>query len=154
VNVTYEQALDSVLPIVRVTETHIVSLASVSGEVLARDVYADRNIPPFPRAAMDGYAVAWTGKEVESSFRVVGTVNPGGTWNGDPADSDCIKIMTGAMVPLPFDTVIQVELAVVEPGGAIRFTESPKRERTSGKVPFSSPRGLSSRRITSPSCRR
>ena len=119
-NVTYEQALDSVLPIVRVTETHTVSLASVSGEVLARDVHADRNIPPFPRAEMDGYAVAWTGKEVERSFRVVGTVNPGGTWNGDPADSDCIKIMTGAMVPLPFDTVIQVELAEVEPGGSIR----------------------------------
>jgi molybdopterin molybdotransferase len=127
VNVTYKQALDSVLPIVRVTETHTVSLASVSGEVLARDVYADRNIPPFPRAEMDGYAVAWTGKEVERSFRVVGTVNPGGTWNGDPADSDCIKIMTGAMVPLPFDTVIQVELAEVEPGGAIRFTEPVRR---------------------------
>ena len=125
--VTYEEALASVLPIVRAMEAHTVSIASVSGEILARDVFADRNIPPFPRAAMDGYAVIWTGKEVELSYRVVGTVNPGGTWNGAGADSDCIRIMTGAMVPPPFDTVIQVELAKPALDGAIRFTDPVKR---------------------------
>lgn len=125
--VTYEQALASVLRIVRIQEIHNVSLAIVAGEILARDVFADRNIPPFPRAAMDGYAVIWTGKEVEISYRVVGTVNPGGAWNGDAADSDCIKIMTGAMVPPSFDTVIQVELAKAAPDGTIRFTDPVKR---------------------------
>jgi molybdopterin molybdotransferase len=127
VAVTYEQALASVLPIVRAMETHTVSLPSVPGEILARDVFADRDIPPFPRAAMDGYAVVWTGKEAERRYRVVGTVNPGDEWNGDAADSDCIRIMTGSMVPPPFDAVIQVELAEVAPNGAIRFTGPVKR---------------------------
>ncbi len=125
--VTYEQGLASVLPIVRIQEIHEVSLGTVAGEILARDVFADRNIPPFPRAAMDGYAVVWTGKEAERPYRVVGTVNPGGAWNGDAADSDCIRIMTGSQVPPPFDTVIQVELAEVAPSGAIRFAGPVKR---------------------------
>ena len=125
--ITYEEALASVLPIVRIQESHDVPLAAVAGEILARDVFADRNIPPFPRAAMDGYAVVWTGKEVERPYRVVGTVNPGDAWNGDAADSDCIRIMTGAMVPAPFDTIVQVELSDVEPGGAVRFTGPAKR---------------------------
>lgn len=120
--VTYEEALGSVLSIVRGREIHNVSLADAPGEILARDVLADRNIPPFPRAAMDGYAVSWTGKETERPFRIVGTVNPGSAWNGDASDSDCIKIMTGAMVPPPFDTVIQLELSKSDAGATVRFT--------------------------------
>lgn len=125
--VTYEEALASVLPIVRTQDVRRVPLSDAAGEILAADVTADRNIPPFPRAAMDGYAIVWTGKEAEGTYRVVGTVNPGGTWNGDAADSDCIKIMTGAKVPAPFDTVIQVELSVAHPGDGVRFTAAVKR---------------------------
>lgn len=98
--VTYEEALASVLPMVRIQAVRNVSLSSVVGEILARDVLADRDIPPFPRAAMDGYAVVWTGAEAERAFRVVGTVNPGSAWNGNVEESDCIKIMTGAMLRL------------------------------------------------------
>jgi molybdopterin molybdotransferase len=127
VAVTYEQALASVLPIVRTQEVHRVTLGDAAGEILATDVTADRNIPPFPRAAMDGYAVVWTGIETERAYRVIGTVNPGSTWHGDAADSDCIGIMTGAMVPPPFDTVIQVELSEADPGGGVRFTGPVKR---------------------------
>lgn len=125
--VTYEEALASVLPMVRTQEVRDVSLLSVVGEILARDVLADRDIPPFHRAAMDGYAVVWTGAETERAFRIVGTVNPGSTWKGNVEESDCIKIMTGAMVPAPFDTVIQVELSRVEPGGTILFNSPVKR---------------------------
>ncbi|MBI5575216.1 MAG: molybdopterin molybdotransferase MoeA [Deltaproteobacteria bacterium] len=125
--VTYEEALASVLPIIRTQDVHRVSLANVAGEILAEDVLADRNIPPFPRAAMDGYAVIWTGRETGTTYRVVGTVNPGSEWQGDAAASDCVGIMTGASVPPPFDTVIQVELSEAAPGGCVRFTGSVKR---------------------------
>ena len=125
--VTYEEALASVLPVVRVQEVRDVRLSSVVGEILSRDVLADRDIPPFPRAAMDGYAVLWTGKEADTSYRVVGTVNPGSAWSGDAGDGDCIRIMTGAMVPPPFDTVIQVEISQAAPDGAVRFAAPVKR---------------------------
>lgn len=125
--VTYEEALASVLSMVRIQEVRNVSLPDVVGEILARDACADRDIPPFPRAAMDGYAVVWTGAEAEKPYRVVGTVNPGSVWEGEAGESDCVKIMTGAAVPPPFDTVIQVELSGIEPGGTIRFAGPVKR---------------------------
>ena len=127
VAVTYEEALASVLPIVRTQEVRRVTLADVAGEILARDVMADRNIPPFPRAAMDGFAVVWSGREVDLPYRVIGTVNPGGDWSGNASGADCIRIMTGARVPPPFDTVIQVELSEVDGGGNVRFIGPVKR---------------------------
>ncbi len=119
--ITYEEALASVLSFVRIRGVHEVDLPDTVGEILARDVLADRHIPPFPRAAMDGFAVVWTGKETERTYRVAGTVNPGTVWSGDVTGSDCLKIMTGAMVPKPFDTVIQVEHAQTENAGSVRF---------------------------------
>lgn len=125
--VTYEEALSSVLSSVRIRDLRNVSLPDAVGEILAQDALADRDIPPFHRAAMDGYAVVWTGAEDEKPYRVVGTVNPGSVWEGEAGESDCVKIMTGAAVPPPFDTVIQVELSGIEPGGTVRFAGPVKR---------------------------
>jgi len=122
-DVSFEEAISSVLGLVRAPGERIVRLPDAVGEILSRDVVADRNIPPFHRAAMDGYAVRWTGKEADRPYRVVGTVNPGDTWSGQAGESDCIKIMTGAMIPEPFDAVIQVELAEQMPEGRVRFRE-------------------------------
>ena len=119
--ITFEEALATVLPLVRTRDVREVPLPDIVGEILAREVIADRNIPPFPRAAMDGFAVVWTGKETERPYRVVGSVNPGTVWSGNAADTDCVRIMTGAMVPAPFDTVIQVEHTQVDRGGSVRF---------------------------------
>lgn len=119
--ITYEQALASVLPALRTRGVEEVPLPDVAGEILALDVVADRNLPPFPRTAMDGFAVCWAGKETERTYRVIGTVNPGEEWGGDPAETDCLRIMTGAKVPAPFDTVIQIEHADAEEGGSVRF---------------------------------
>lgn len=119
--ITYEQALASVLPALRTRGVEEVPLPDVAGEILALDVVADRNLPPFPRTAMDGFAVCWAGKETERTYRVIGTVNPGEEWGGDPAETDCLRIMTGAKVPAPFDTVIQIEHADAEEGGTVRF---------------------------------
>ncbi len=120
-NVTFEEAIASVLGLARKPAERIVRLPDAVGEILSRDVVADRNIPPFHRAAMDGYAVRWTGKEADRSYRVIGTVNPGETWSGPAGETDCIKIMTGAKIPGPFDTVIQVELAEIMAEDRVRF---------------------------------
>lgn len=104
-------------------KTRTVPLPECGGEVLAADISADRNIPPFPRAAMDGFAVVWTGKEDQVPYRVIGTVTPGTRWSGACEAGDCIKIMTGAAVPPPFDTVIQVEKSRTEADGSVRFTD-------------------------------
>src|SRR3972149_10522386 len=80
--ITYEEALASVLPFVRTQDVREVPLPDVAGEILAREVIADRNIPPFPRAAMDGFAGVWTGRETARPYRVAGTGTPGPVWGG------------------------------------------------------------------------
>lgn len=121
-DVPFEDAIASVLGLARAPGERSVRLPDAAGEVLSRDVIADRNIPPFDRAAMDGYAVRWTGRETARAYRVIGTVNPGDAWAGCAGETDCIKIMTGAKIPGPFDTVIQVELAEPTRDDRVRFS--------------------------------
>lgn len=118
---TFEEAIASIMQLARKPGERIVRLPEAAGEVLSRDVVADRNIPPFHRASMDGFAVRWTGKETERPYRVIGTVNPGDIWSGQAAEADCIRIMTGAKIPESFDTVIQVEQTVTTPAGDVLF---------------------------------
>ena len=92
-----------------------VPLADAHGRILAQDVRADREQPPFNRAAMDGIAVR--GAALESgtrTFRRVGELAAGADPRSIPpddtaADDSCIEIMTGAAVPAQFDTVIRYE---------------------------------------------
>ncbi|MGE5189195.1 MAG: molybdopterin molybdotransferase MoeA [Gemmatimonadota bacterium] len=127
--VTFEEAVASVLGLVREPGERTVPLSDAAGEVLSRDVVADRNIPPFDRAAMDGYAVRSSGKEEVRPYRVVATVNPGDAWGGQAGETDCVQIMTGAKVPEPFDAVIPVELADTIGDDRVRFraAASPRR---------------------------
>ncbi|GAB4362089.1 MAG: molybdopterin molybdotransferase MoeA [Deltaproteobacteria bacterium] len=125
--ITYEEALATVLPAVTIRQSEYVPLPEAVGRILARDLSADRDIPPFPRAAMDGFALVWSGRERERSYRVIRTVTPGTTWEGRPEESDCVKIMTGSMVPAPFDTVIPVERSLAGPDGSVRFEEAVDR---------------------------
>jgi molybdopterin molybdotransferase len=120
-DVSFEEAIASVLGLAREPGERIVRLPDAAGEVLSRDVVADRDIPPFDRVAMDGYAVRWSGKEADRPYRVIATVNPGDSWSGRAAETDCVKIMTGAKVPEPFDAVVPVELAEPMGDDGVRF---------------------------------
>jgi molybdopterin molybdotransferase len=73
-----------------------VSVTEAVGRVLARDVCAYRDQPPFDRGTMDGFALL-PGKEL--SFRVVGTVLAGERRDESLAAGDAVAIMTGAPVP-------------------------------------------------------
>ena len=87
---------------VRLTEAH--------GQVLASDVYADRDFPPFDRATKDGIVVRFSALEKgRLDFEIDGVVAA-----GEPAAmlSDehlCMEIMTGAVIPYDADTVIMYE---------------------------------------------
>src|SRR5947209_918235 len=103
-----------------------VALADAMGRVLAEDVFADCDLPPFDRAQMDGYAVrAEDVREVPGRLRVVGEAGAGRGWRGVIEKGEAVRIMTGAPLPAGADGVEQVELtreledgAVVEVGRA------------------------------------
>lgn len=92
------------------TERESVSLSEALGRVLAEPVLADRDFPPFPRAARDGYAVqAADVANVPAELRVVGQVKAGGSFEKSVSRGEAVEIMTGAAVPDGADAVVMVE---------------------------------------------
>jgi len=88
-----------------------VALREARGRVLAEDVVADTDLPPFDRALMDGYAVrAEDTGGAPATLRIVGEAAAGRGWRGELKAGEAIRIMTGAPVPAGADSVQQVEL--------------------------------------------
>ena len=79
--------------------------------MLARDVVSPLSVPPHDNSAMDGYAFA--GAQLVAgqplTLRVVGTALAGKAWAGTVAAGECVKIMTGAIMPTGLDTVVPQE---------------------------------------------
>lgn len=80
------------------------------GATLAEPVVADRDLPPFDRATMDGYAVRAEDVERGARLRVVGAVAAGGGASVDAPPETCVAIATGAPVPPGLNAVIPHEL--------------------------------------------
>jgi molybdopterin molybdotransferase len=80
--------------------------------VLARDVISPVSVPPHDNSAMDGYA--FDGAQLRDgkalNLQVVGTAFAGKAWAGQVAPGECVKIMTGAIMPQGLDTVVPQEL--------------------------------------------
>jgi molybdopterin molybdotransferase len=98
-----------------VTDVVELPLFVALGRVLASDVVSPFDVPPHDNSAMDGYAFA--GSELASgteiTLRVVGTALAGKAWQGEVNPGDCVKIMTGAIMPAGLDTVVPQELVTV-----------------------------------------
>ncbi len=105
-----QQALDLILSSSKSFRTEEVSIHDAFNRVLAENIYADRDYPPFNRSAMDGYAVLasdFTNSNTE--LKLIETLLAGGVANQKVTSGTCIKIMTGAPVPEGADAVVRVE---------------------------------------------
>src|SRR5215212_8670779 len=88
-----------------------VELPHARGRVLAQNVVADSDLPPFDRSQMDGYAVrAEDVKTAPVRLRIVGESAAGRGWHNQLEEAQAVRIMTGAPVPAGADSVQQVEL--------------------------------------------
>jgi molybdopterin molybdotransferase len=88
-----------------------VPLAEAAGRVLARDVVADRDQPPFAASAMDGYAVRAADAAAGRRLAVVGTATAGARYAGRVGAGEAVRIFTGAPVPEGADIVVIQEEA-------------------------------------------
>jgi molybdopterin molybdotransferase len=91
-------------------------LAAAHGRVLRVDVGADRDLPPFDRVTMDGYAVrAVAVSRGTKIFRIEGVQAAGmRPLKLGPADDACVEVMTGAVLPDEADAVVPYERTVRE----------------------------------------
>lgn len=89
-----------------------IELTEAMGRVLAEDVVADSDLPPFDRAQMDGYALraADTARTPPARLHVVGEAAAGRGWHETLEAGEAVRIMTGAPVPAGADSVQQVEV--------------------------------------------
>jgi molybdopterin molybdotransferase len=110
---TFQEARDVVLQhAAAIAPSHKERLAAVDalGRVVAEDLRADRDYPPFPRATRDGYAVrAADVQRVPAKLRVIGQIKAGDTFSRTVNAGECVEIMTGASVPSDADAVVMVE---------------------------------------------
>ncbi|HEY0098278.1 MAG TPA: gephyrin-like molybdotransferase Glp [Pyrinomonadaceae bacterium] len=102
--------------------TEAVALVAARGRVLAEDVIADTDLPPFDRALMDGYALRAADTEGARAgapvrLRIAGEAAAGAGWRGELGAGEAVRIMTGAPVPAGADSVQQVEVTRETEGG-------------------------------------
>ena len=100
------------------------------GRILANDILSPINVPANDNSAMDGFA--FNSKELKTDreqihLRIVGTVYAGQTSVPPTQASECIKIMTGAMMPPDCDTVIPQEFTELSDEGLITFAKDTVR---------------------------
>lgn len=107
-----DSALSKILSeISQVTETQAIDITETLGRVLAQDIIADINVPSAANSAMDGYAILSSdipGDE-RNELQIIGT-----SWAGRPCTAEvhcgqCIRIMTGGVLPKGTDTVVMQE---------------------------------------------
>ncbi len=98
-----------------VAETEAIPLADAPGRVLADDLISPLNVPPHDNSAMDGYAFAGAALQdgAPLALEVVGTALAGRAWRGTVGPGQCVKIMTGAIMPAGLDTVVPQEFVTV-----------------------------------------
>jgi molybdopterin molybdotransferase len=92
------------------------------GRVLARDLVSPISVPPHDNSAMDGYA--FDGTQLASGalqLEVVGTALAGKAWQGTVHPGQCVKIMTGAVMPAGLDTVAPQEFTKALADGRVEI---------------------------------
>jgi molybdopterin molybdotransferase len=108
VTLTFEQARECVFREVRALgATEQVAVLDSAGRVLAEDITADRDYPPFARSARDGYAVR--AADLPGELRVIGEVRAGEVLGGAVGPGEAVEIMTGAPLPSGTDAVVMIE---------------------------------------------
>ena len=111
-----------------VPQTEDVQLKAALGRVLAHDVVSPIDVPAHDNSAMDGFAFDGTLLQADQalSLEIAGTALAGKAWSGTVGRTQCLKIMTGAVMPSGLDTVVPQELVRIDgqritiPAGALR----------------------------------
>ena len=111
---SYEDARLKVIEVTaglrRIPARENLKLQNSAGRILAQEIVADRDYPPFDRATRDGFAVRATDcREAGAKLRVIGEIRAGGEFAKAVSARECAQIMTGAAVPRGADAVVMIE---------------------------------------------
>jgi len=105
--INLQQAYNLCLAALKPTSVEKIRFDSSLGRVLAHDIRAKRDMPPFNKAAVDGYACI--APQAEQKLRVIGQIAAGAHKHFDMKPGEAVSIMTGAPVPKDADWVVMKE---------------------------------------------
>jgi len=113
--ISRQEALKTILSSVQALErSERVSIEESLGRVLAEGIVADRDVPPFDRAAMDGYAVKaedtyGASDQNPRTLKITAVLNAGESIDTTMNKGECIRIATGCQIPRGADAVVMAE---------------------------------------------
>lgn len=106
-----------------------IELSRSVGRVLAENIIADTDLPPFDRSQMDGYAVvAEDTRPAPVALKIVGESAAGRGWHKTMKRGEAVRIMTGAPVPVGADSVQKIE-ETNESGDEVEILEPTEKNR-------------------------
>jgi molybdopterin molybdotransferase len=115
--ISVEEALDLILQTEKDFGTEEVSLIQSAGRILAQDVVADRDFPPYNRVMMDGIAINSAAYRSGTRTFEIEKVQAAGMTKQVLSDvGNCIEVMTGSVVPANTDIVIPYEQCEITEG--------------------------------------
>jgi len=120
--ISREKALETILSTVKPIErTEEIPIEEAGGRVLAEEITAERDVPPFDRAAMDGYAVKAEDTFKASQFnpvrlKIVDVLHAGESTDKIIKSGECIRIATGCPIPSGADAVVMMEFTEEKDG--------------------------------------
>jgi len=95
-----------------ITATETIAIRRSLGRVLAQDIVPSINVPAHDNSAMDGYALRFSDlKPGETALTEVGSAFAGRVFGGKVGAGECVRVMTGAVMPAGTDTVVIQEVA-------------------------------------------
>lgn len=106
-----EIALKQMLELINPVKGYSVkAISAIQGSVLAENIVSPINVPPYNNSAMDGYAVAI--KPETLKYKVVGKALAGQPYQQQIVPGECVRIMTGAVIPDGANSVVMQENAI------------------------------------------
>ncbi|MFV0515581.1 MAG: gephyrin-like molybdotransferase Glp [Jhaorihella sp.] len=122
--ITVSEARSRLFDLISPLGAEDVPLIRAAGRVLARDVAARRDQPPFSASSMDGYALKAVEVEAHAMFKVVGEAAAGHRFSGTVGAGQAVRIFTGAPVPHGADFVV-IQENVTRQGDVITLADAP-----------------------------
>lgn len=124
--ITFEEAIAKVLEHAKPLPAELTRIEEAVGRMLLEEIRSGLDMPPFDKAAVDGYAVRAADLAEGRELRCRGLVQAGEAFKGVVKPGDCVKVMTGAPVPAGADAMVMVE-HTGERNGLVKFEEGIKK---------------------------
>ena len=135
-----DEAIDRIFRKLPALGSETVPLTAAHGRVLAKPLVATHSQPPFDASAMDGYAVRAAEVVPGRPLKLAGTSQAGARFVGMMEHGQCVRIFTGAPMPIGADAVIMQEEATAK-GNQISFEKTPPTGQSVRKQGFEFLRG-------------